>query len=232
VTSGDVPYDSPECLTLVLNLVILGLAITLEPIPFTAFIVVLASKDGAPKAGFFIAGWILSLAIVVAGTLVATENNPPKSNSVPSTAQSAVKILIGGVLLVIALRWRHMIGKPKKPKDPPKWQSGVDAMSGWFALALGPLTQPWGLVAAGVAVIAGAKLNNVQNSLPLILLCLLATGTYLIAEIYAWVRPEPTRTLLVRLRAWITTHTDQVIMILSGVVGAWLIVNSAYLLIG
>ena len=47
---------------LVLNLVIIALGITLEPIPFTAFALVLASKNGVSKAAFFISGWILSLA--------------------------------------------------------------------------------------------------------------------------------------------------------------------------
>ena len=216
---------------LILNLVIIGLAITLEPIPFTAFAVVLASKGGVSKAAFFIAGWILSLAIVVAATLAATENNPPKSNTAPSTAILAVKIFIGAALVVVALRRRSKMGQPKKPKDPPKWQTGVDNMSKWFALALGPLVQPWGLIAAGVAVIVDAKLSSVGSTIALVLFCLLSTGTYLAAEIYAWLRPEATQALLTRLRTWITDHTDQAIVIIAGVLGAWLIVDSVYVLV-
>ena len=216
---------------LVLNLVIVGLAITLEPIPFTAFALVLASERGVSKAAFFISGWILSLAIVVAATLAATQNNPPKPNTAPSTASLAVKILIGVVLLVIAARRRHSMGQPKKPKEPPKWQTGVDDMSRWFAFGLGPLTQPWGLVAAGVAVIVDAKLTTWASSLALVVFCLLATGTYLVAEIYAWLRPTETQALLVRVRNWISTHTDQVIVIISGVLGIWLVVDSVYLLV-
>ncbi|HTS98618.1 MAG TPA: hypothetical protein VMI33_18560, partial [Streptosporangiaceae bacterium] len=47
---------------LVLSLVLIGLAITLEPIPLTAFILVLASKGGVRKGAAFIFGWLLSLA--------------------------------------------------------------------------------------------------------------------------------------------------------------------------
>ena len=216
---------------LVLNLVILGFAITFEPIPFTAFAVVLASKSGVSKAAFFIAGWILSLAIVVAATLAATENKPPKPSTAPSTAVLAVKIAIGAVLLFIALRRRRIMSRPREPKDPPKWQTSVDNMSKWFALGLGPLTQPWGLIAAGVAVIVDAKLSSVGSTVALILFCLLSTGTYLVAETYAWLRPEATQALLERVRTWITTHTDQVIVIISGVVGVWLIADSVYVLL-
>ena len=51
---------------IVLNLVLIGLAITLEPIPLTAFILVLASKGGVRKGAAFIFGWLVSLAIVIA----------------------------------------------------------------------------------------------------------------------------------------------------------------------
>jgi threonine/homoserine/homoserine lactone efflux protein len=215
---------------LVLTLVVIALGITLEPIPFTAFALILASKNGVSKAAFFISGWILSLAVVVAAALFATENKPPKPNTAPSTAMLAVKIVLGAVLLFIAVRrWRKM-GQPKKPKAPPKWQTGMDDMSKWFALALGPLTQPWGLVAAGVAVIVDAKLGSWQSWLALVVFCLLSTATYLAAEIYAWVRPEQTQEFLRRVRAWITGHTDQAIIGISGIVGLWLIADSVYVL--
>jgi hypothetical protein len=216
---------------LVLNLVLIGLAITLEPIPFTAFALVLASKGGVSKAAFFVAGWILSLAIVVAATLAATQNNPPKPSTAPTEAALAVKILIGVVLVAVALRRRRMMKRPKAPKDPPKWQTGVDSMSKWFALGLGPLTQPWGLVAAGVAVIVDAKLTSAASTVALVLFCLLATGTYLAAVVYAWLRPVQTKALLDRVRTWIASHTDQMIVIISGVLGLWLIIDSVYLLV-
>ena len=66
-------------------------------------------------------------------------------------------------------------------------------MSRWFAFALGPLTQPWGLVAAGVAVIVDAKLGSWESGVALVVFCLLSTATYLAAEIYAWIRPEETQ---------------------------------------
>ena len=215
---------------LFLNLTLLGLAITLEPIPFTAFALVLASERGAHKAAYFIAGWILSLAIVIGITLAATGNNPPKSSTAPSVASLAVRIAIGVVLLVIALRRRRNMGKPKKEKDPPKWQTGVDSMSPWFAFVLAPLVQPWGLIAAGAAVIVDAKLDTWQSALAFVYYLLLSVGTYLAAEIYALSRPERTRELIASVRAWIADHTDQVIIILSLVVGVWLVADSVYLL--
>jgi threonine/homoserine/homoserine lactone efflux protein len=215
---------------MILDLVIIGLAITLEPIPLTAFILVLASKGGVRKGAAFIFGWLVSLAIVVAATVAVTGGKPPKPNTAPSLAALAVKIAIGTALLFIAVhRWRTM-GRPKKPKKTPKWQTGIDNMSPWYAMGLGPLTQPWGLVAAGVATIVEAKLSNLGDYLALLGFCVIATGVYLVMEIYAGFRPEQCRAFLLRMRAWISSHTDQVIIVVSLALGFWLIGKSAYLL--
>ena len=216
---------------LILSLVLIGLAISLEPIPLTAFILVLASKGGVRKGAAFIFGWLASLAIVMGLTVLLTGNNPPRTNTAPSVAGLAVKIAIGVVLVIIAYRKRQKLGQPKPPKKVPKWQTGIDNMSVWFAIALGPLTQPWGLIAAGVATITEAKLSSWESSLALILFCLVATSAYLIMEIYVGFWPEKGTALLSRLRTWLDNNTDQVIIIVSLVIGFWLIGDSIYLVV-
>ena len=69
---------------MIFQLVLIALVITLEPIPLTAFILVLASEGGVRKGAAFIFGWLLSLAAVVTLTVVATGNDPPKPNTAPS----------------------------------------------------------------------------------------------------------------------------------------------------
>jgi hypothetical protein len=216
---------------LVLDLVLIGFAIALEPIPLTAFILVLASKNGTRKGAAFIFGWLASLAAVIAVTVLVTDNKPPRPSTAPSIAALAVKVAIGAVLVVIAGRKWRKLGQPKPPKKTPKWQTGIDRMSPWFAMALGPITQPWGLIAAGVATIISAKLASWQDYLVLFLFCLIATSSYLSMELYAGFRPTQAQGFLARTRTWIDTHTDQVIIIVSLVLGFWLIGNSNYLLV-
>ena len=214
-----------------LDLLLIGLVITLEPIPLTAFLVVLASKGGVRKGAAFIFGWLLSLAIVVAVTLLVTGNKPPAPSTAPSLAALAAKILIGVVLVLIAVRQRRRMGKPKPPKKPPKWQTGIDNMSPWYAMGLAPLTQPWGLVAAGIATIVEAKLSSWQSYVAVVLFCLVSTGVYIALEVYAGFRPEKSAALLASARAWIDSHTDQVIIVASLVLGFWLIGKSVYLIV-
>ncbi len=213
---------------MIFDLLLIAVVIALEPIPLTAFILVLSAEGGVRKGAAFIFGWLLSLAIVVSVTVLATGNNPPKPNTAPSLAALAVKMLIGVGLILIAVRHRRRMNQPKKPKKPPKWQAGLDEMSLWFAIALGPLTQPWGLVAAGVATIVQAKLTSWESYIALFLFCIVATSTYLVMEIYTGIRPEPAKALLSRLRSWIDRHTDQAIIIISLVLGFWLVGKSIY----
>ena len=213
-----------------LSLVLIGLAIAFDPLPLTAFMVVLPSRRGVRKGAAFVFGWLVSLAIVVTVTVLATGNNPPKPNTAPSLASRAAKIAIGVVLLVIAIRRRRRMGQPKKPKQPPKWRASADTMTPLFALALAPALQPWGLIAAGAATVVEAKLSSAGSYLALFFFCVLASSSYLTIEVCAAVKPDQSQAFLVRFRTWIDSHTDQVIIFGSLILGLWLIANSMYLI--
>jgi len=114
----------------------------LDPLPLTAFLVVLPSNRGVVKGAAFVFGWLVSLAIVVAVTVLATGNNPPKPNTAPSLAALAVKIAIGVGLVVTAVRHIRREGQPKPPKKLPEWQAHVDSMSSWFDMVLAPTCSP------------------------------------------------------------------------------------------
>jgi hypothetical protein len=214
-----------------LDLILIGLAISIDPIPLTAYLVLLPSRRGVVKGAAFLFGWLVSLAIVVSVTVLATGNNPPRPQTVPTVAALAVKIAIGASLVYIAVRQRRKMGQPKKPKKTPKWQTGVDNMSPWYAIGIAPLVQPWGLIAAGAATVVQAKVSSFESFLALFFFCLVATASYLTLELYAGFRPEQSQAFMGQVRKWIDTHTDQVIIIGSLALGFWLIGNSIYYIV-
>jgi len=161
----------------------------------------------------------------------ATGDNPPKPNTAPSLASLAVKIAIGTFLVLIAIRHRRQMGRPRKPKKPPKWQEDVDNMSPRFAMVLAPALQPWTLIAAGAASIVEAKLSSWESFLALALYCVLASSSYLAMEIYSVVRPAQSQAFLVRCRTWVDSHIDQAIMVGSLIIGFWFIADSLYLIV-
>jgi len=212
----------------VLNLLLIGLAITLEPFPLTAFILVLSAKKGIWKGLAYILGWLACLVVVIASVIAATQNNPPKPNTAPSDAALAVKLAIGVVLIAIALRKRRQMGRPRKPAA---WMAKLDRLSLPGAAGLAAFLQPWTLVAAGAATILEAKLSTADSYMALIFFCLLATSSFLYLEVYATFGGARAEARLGHLRQWLDSHQDQVVIGVFLLLGLWLAGNSIYLLV-
>ena len=107
----------------------------------------------------------------------------------------------------------------------------MDGLSLWVAAGLAAFLQPWTLVAAGAATVVEAKISTPGSVLMLIGFCLLATSGYLYMELYAVFRPAQAGAQLQRLRTWLESHQDQVIIVICLLLGFWLVGNSIYLLL-
>jgi hypothetical protein len=212
----------------VLDLAIIGLAITLEPVTLVAFILILGAQQGVRKGLAFILGWLACLLAVIAAVILVTGGKPPAPNTAPSTAALVVKAILGGVLIWVGLRQRSRMGRPRKQ---PAWMARLDHLSLWAAAGLGIFLQPWTLVAAGAATVVQSKLSTAGDWLTLVLFCLLATSSFLVMELYAAFAPAAAEARLEQIRNWIDTHQDQAIVVGGLVVGAWLLGNSIYLIV-
>jgi threonine/homoserine/homoserine lactone efflux protein len=212
----------------VLDLLLIGLGITLEPFPLTAFVLLLGAESGTRKGLAFILGWLACLVAVIAAVILATGNNPPRPQTVPSTAALAVRLAAGVVLILLAVRARRRLGRPRKP---PAWMARLDRLSWWTAAGLAVFLQPWTLVVAGAATVASARLDTVASYLALILFCMLAAASFLYLELYAVFAPDRAGARLERLRAWLGSHQDQVIIVVCLVLGCWVAGKSIYLLV-
>jgi threonine/homoserine/homoserine lactone efflux protein len=213
---------------MVLDLMLIGLAIALEPFPLTAFILVLSAEKGIWKGLAFVLGWLACLVAVIAAVLATTEGKPPKPDTSPSTAVLAVKLALGVALILFAERQRRRMGRPRKQ---PGWMARLDRLSPWTAAGLAAFLQPWALVAAGAATVVQAKLSTAGDYVTLVLFCLLATSSFLYLELYAVFAPAAATSRLERMRAWLDTHQDQVIVLVLLLLGCWLAGKSIYLLV-
>jgi hypothetical protein len=212
----------------VVDLLLIGLGITLEPFPLIAFLLILSSEKGTRKGLAFVLGWLACLIVVIAAVVLLTGGQPPAPATAPSTAVLAIKLALGVVLILYAVRqWRRM-GRPRKS---PAWMGRLDQLSAWTAAGLAAFLQPWTLVAAGAATVSQAQLSSVAEYLVLVLFCLLATSSFLYLELSAVFRPASAEALIAKLRTWLDTHQDQVIVVISLLLGFWLAGKSIYLLV-
>ena len=213
---------------MVIDLLIIALAIALEPFPITAFILILSAERGTRKGLAFILGWLACLIVVIAAVILVTGGKPPRPSTAPSTAALVIKLALGVVLILVALRQRRRMGRPRKPAA---WMSRLDQLSLWAAAGLAAFLQPWTLVAAGAATLIEAKLSTPGSYLALVIFCLLATSSYLYLELCAVFRPAWAGVRLERLRTWLESHQDQVIIVICLLLGFWLAGKSIYLLV-
>ena len=212
---------------MVLDLLLIGLAIALEPFPLTAFILVLGAERGTWKGLAFILGWLACLAAVIAAVVLATGNSPPEPQTVPSDAALAVKLALGVALILIALRKKRQLGRPRQPAA---WLARLDRLSLLSVAGLAAFLQPWTLVAAGAATIIQAQLATAGSYLVLVLFCLLATSSFLYLELYATFARSGADARLERLRDWLSSHQDQAVIVICLLLGFWLAGKSIYLL--
>jgi threonine/homoserine/homoserine lactone efflux protein len=214
---------------MLLDLFLIGLIVTIEPIPLTAMILLLAAERGVMKGLGFVLGWLTTIVGIVALTVLVTDGKPLIPKSSPSTAATVVKLAAGVVLVLIAYRRRRRPASTE-PKKQPRWMTGIDRVNPLAAAGLAFLLQPWVLVAAGIATITQAKISNAAQFLALFAFCLLCTASYFALEIYAVLRPETVKERLNALLDWINTHRDQAIVFLSLGLGLYLTARSLYTL--
>jgi hypothetical protein len=118
-----------------------------------------------------------------------------------------------------------------RPRKPPAWMARLDQLSLLGAAGLAAFLQPWTLVAAGAATVVQAKLATAGSYLVLILFCLLATSSFLYLEMYATFASAKAAARLERMRKWLDSHQDQVIIAICLLLGFWLAGKSIYLLV-
>ena len=213
---------------MVADLLLIGLGIALEPFPLIAYLLILSSEKGTRKGLAFILGWLACLVVVIAAVVLITGGKPPAPETAPSTAVLALKLALGVVLILVAVRTKRHEGRPRKPAA---WMTRMNRLSPWGAAGLAAFLQPWALVAAGATTIVEAKLATAASYLILLLFCLLATSGYLYLELYATFAGAEADARLQRLRDWLDSHQDQVIIAVCLLLGFWLAGKSIYLLV-
>ncbi|MFG2308758.1 GAP family protein [Streptomyces sp. NPDC048566] len=210
---------------MVLDLLVIGAAITLGPLHNSAFILLLSARRGVRLGLVYLLSWLANLVVVIACVVLLTGGQPPDRHSAPSTAAVAAKLAIG-VALVLYGAHRHR--RPPRPHGPPRWSARIDNASLVTAAGLAWMLQPWAMVGAGAATAVDADLSTLTDWLALTGYCLLATSTLIAMEMYTVWAPTAADARLSALRTWMEQHQEQLVVTLSLLLGLWLMGHSIY----
>ncbi|MDQ0580857.1 GAP family protein [Streptomyces rishiriensis] len=204
---------------MIVDLVVIGTAITLGPLHNSAFILLLFSRRGVRQGLAFLLSWLANLITVIACVALLTGGRPPARHSAPSTAVIVAKLAIG-LALVLYSAYRHR--RPPRPHGPPRWAARIDNATPVTAAGLAWLLQPWALVGAGAATAVDANLSHLAGWLALTGYCFLATLSLIVMEMYVVRAPAAANARLNALRSGLEQHQEQLIVALSLLLGLWL----------
>ena len=194
----------------------MAVAVALSPIPIIASVVLVSAPRGRVNGPAFVVG-CASSAAVIGGVLLAVGVGSGTSDSGgPSTGASALKLILGVVLLGMAARqWR---GRPADDEDPPmpKWMGALDGFSPLKAFAAGIVVTGLNpknllLVVAGAAAVAGAGATVGEEVVAWAIFTLIAIVGVATPVVISFAMGDRSEELLQRLRKWMA-HNSGVIM--------------------
>jgi hypothetical protein len=176
----------------------------------------------------FLIGWVLGLAVIGGIVLLVADPADVSDDSGPSTVSSVIKLVLGLLLLVVALReWR---GRPKagEAAELPTWMQAVDTFTPVKAFGIAAFLSglnPKNLaltVAAGVSI-AQLNLSSSDEIGALVVFIILASLSVAVPVLWYLFAEEKARATLTGWRTWLTGHNAVVMAVLLLVIGVSLI---------
>ena len=210
------------------DLLPLAVGVAVSPIPIIAVILMLlAPKAGGTSAGF-LAGWVMGIAGATTVFLLLAGTLDTGSGGEPSTAVSWVKLVLGVLLLLLAVKqWQGGPGPGAEP-ELPKWMAAIDSFTAPKAAGLGLVlsaVNPKNLlmcVAAGTTI-AGGSLSGGQDVWAVGIFTLVAASTIAVPVVAYAVGRKRMAGPLESLHSWLTVHNHAVMATLLLVIGVVLI---------
>jgi threonine/homoserine/homoserine lactone efflux protein len=136
--------------------------VALSPVPIIAVILMLGTPRARSNGTAFAIGWVLGL-VVVSAIVLAVAGGADDDGSSTSTAVDWVKVAIGVLFLVMALKQWQARPRPGQEAAMPKWMATIDSFTAGKSFGLGALLS--GVNPKNLALTAAAAATIAQNGL-------------------------------------------------------------------
>ncbi|HTU96935.1 MAG TPA: GAP family protein [Solirubrobacteraceae bacterium] len=205
-----------------------GVGVAISPVPIIAVVLMLATPRGRVNGPGFLLGWIVGLAVLGTVVLLISSGANASSNGGPAKWVSILKLVLGVLLLLVALRqWR---GRPHGdgPAALPKWMAALDTVGAGKALGMGVFLSALNpknllLTVAASAGIAQTGISAGEQAVALAVFIIIASlGVGAPVGIYFAMGDRATK-LLSDMKDWMAAHNAAIMAVLMLVIGAKLI---------
>jgi len=206
------------------DLLPLALGIAISPIPIIAATLMLLSPRANGTSVGFLLGWVVGIVVAVVVFTLLASVLPEQDAGASKPIAGTIKIILGVLLLLLALRqWRS---RPKPGEEPPlpKWMSAIDDMNAGRGFGLGFLlsaVNPKNLImAVGAGVIIGTGgLTVGEDVIVILLFTVIAASSVAVPVIAYLVASARMAGPLESLRGWLVHNNATVMAVLLLVIG-------------
>jgi threonine/homoserine/homoserine lactone efflux protein len=215
----------------------LGVGVALSPVPIIAVVLMLTTPKGRVNGPAFLAGWIVGIAVLGTIVLLAASGASASERGAPATWVSILKIVLGVLLVLLAVKqWR---GRPRGDAAPelPKWMKTIDTFTPGRSVAMGvalSAVNPKNLLltVSAATAIAQTGASAVNQAVALAVFIVIATlGVGAPVAIYYLMGHRATR-ILAGLHDWMARENATIMAVICLLIGAKLIGDAISALTG
>lgn len=205
-----------------------AVGVAVSPMPIVAVVLMLVTPRARTNGPAFLIGWVAGIAIAGAIFLALAGPTNASDDGEPATWVSWLKIVLGALLLLVAVRqWR---GRPHAGEDvaTPKWMGALDGFTPVKALAVAvalAAANPKNLlfIVGGAAAVAQTGVSTGDQVVAWAVFTLIAAiGVGAPVVIYFAMGEKATR-ILEGLKTWMATNNTAVMAVLCLIVAAKLV---------
>ena len=206
----------------------LAIGVALSPVPIIAVVLMLTTPRARINGPAFVFGWLAGLAVVGAIVLVIAGPSNASSSGAPATWVSWLKIVLGLLLLLVAVRQFRARPHGADQAAMPKWMGAIDNFSPAAAFGAGgalAAANPKNLLLAvgGGAAIAQTGIPGAQQAIAYLVFAVIATIGVGAPVVIYFAMGTRSQELLTKLKDWMAQHNAVIMSVLCLVIGAKLI---------
>ena len=204
-----------------------ALGVAISPVPIIAVVLMLVTPRARSNGPAFVVGWLLGLSIVGTIVLLVAPDGTSDSGG-PATWVSTLKLVLGVLLLLLALKQWHSRPHEGEQAPTPKWMGAIDGFTAPKALGAGAVlsgANPKNLLLTlgAAAAIVQTGISGGEQAAAYAVFAVLATIGVAVPVVIYFALGDQAGALLEGLKTWLAKNNAVIMAVLLLVIGVKLI---------